>query len=78
MEKNDQFIPVNIDQKLEDIGLMVRELRKANCKNYVEFAEEHKINKVTLLRIENGENFKMSSLLQVLNALEITIEELFK
>lgn len=78
MGKKDQFIPVDIDQKLKDIGNMVKERRKAITKNHRDFAEDHNINRITLLRIEKGENFKMSSLLQVLNALGITLEELIK
>ena len=78
MNKKDQFIPIDIDQKLKEIGHLVKERRKAITKNHKDFAEDHKINRVTLLRIEKGENFKMSSLLQVLNALEISLEELIK
>ena len=79
MKKNtNQTVQVDIDQKLKEIGMRVKLRRKACNKNYVKFALEHNINRLTLYRIENGENFKMSSLLQVLNALCTTIEELLK
>jgi transcriptional regulator with XRE-family HTH domain len=77
-KKDDQFMPVNIDQKLKEIGQKVRQRRKSVSKNYEDFANGHKLNKVTLSRIENGENFKMSSLLEVLNAIGISLEDLLK
>jgi predicted transcriptional regulator len=70
--------PVNIEQKLKEIGLKVKLRRKVVNKNYEKFALEHNINKVTLYRIETGDNYKMSSLLQVLNAIGISIEDLLK
>lgn len=79
MRKNTiQNTPVDIDQKLKEIGMKVKTHRKAINKNYVKFASEHKVNRLTLYRIENGENFKMSSLLQVLNAIGISLEDLLK
>ena len=76
--KAKKFLPVNVDQKLNEIGGKVRLKRKAIDNNYVNFAAEHKINKVTLQRIEFGDNFKMSSLLEVLNAIGISLEDLLK
>jgi transcriptional regulator with XRE-family HTH domain len=76
--KGNKFVPVNIDQKLKEIGEKVRLQRKAVNKNYQVFATENNINKVTLNRIETGDNFKMSSLLEVLNVIGISIEDLLK
>ncbi len=45
------------DILLKKIGNSVRELRKKREKNYEEFARKHKINKVTLQRLETGQNF---------------------
>ena len=69
-------IPVDIDQKLKEIGDKVKIRRKAISNNYENFAKAYKINKVTLLRIENGENYTMSSFLRLLNSIGITIEDL--
>ena len=62
------------------IGEKVRKLRKQNpdYANYEVFAFTHRINKVTLQRIERGENYNMESLLKVLNALDIGLSEFFK
>lgn len=69
-------IPVDIDQKLKEIGDKVKIRRKAISNNYENFAKTYKINKVTLLRIEKGENYTMSSFLRLLNSIGITIEDL--
>jgi len=66
------------EQILKIIGLKIRTHRKSIDKNYEDFAKDHKINKVTLNRIENGENFMMSSLIQVLHSMNITLEDFFK
>jgi hypothetical protein len=77
-KKINLFEPVNIEQKLKEIGEKVKANRKVINKNYEKFAVENHINKVTLYRIETGDNYKMSSLLQVLNAIGISIEDLLK
>lgn len=71
-------LPEEIQLKLTEIGQKVREHRKSIEKNYQVFAVKYKINKVTLSRIENGENFNMVSFLEVLNVLGISLEEFFK
>ena len=70
-------IPLEVQQKLREIGLKVRNKRRAIEKNYEIFAQTNHINKVTLSRIENGENFTMSSFIQVLSAMGITLEQFF-
>ncbi len=62
------------------IGEKVRKLRKQNPDyvNYEVFAFTHRINKVTLQRIERGENYNMESLLKVLKALDIMLSDFFK
>lgn len=62
------------------IGEKIRNLRKQNPDfvNYEVFAFTHKINKVTLQRIERGENYTMQNLLKVLTALNIGLSEFFK
>jgi len=66
-----------IEQKLIEIGSMVRAYRKKIDNNYENFALEHQFNKVTLQRIETGKNYTMSSFIEVLNAMGITLEEFF-
>lgn len=68
------------DARLLIIGERVRAIRKSNpdYANYEVFAFTHKINKVTLQRIEKGENYNMESLLKVLDALGIKLSEFFR
>jgi hypothetical protein len=77
-KKLDPDMSKNIEQTLKEIGLKVRLHRKSVSKNYEEFAREHNFNKVTISRLENGENFIMSSFVQVLRVLDIPLEDFFK
>ncbi len=65
---------------LVQIGEKIRKLRRQNPQfvNYEVFAFTHKINKVTLQRMEKGENFTMQNLLKVLTALNIGVSEFFQ
>lgn len=67
-----------INQILKEIGAKVRTHRKSEYRNYENFADDHEFNKVTISRLENGENFTMSSLVQVLRVLDISLEDFFK
>ncbi len=62
---------------LELIGSNIRKLRRAESKNYEVFANDHGINKVTLSRIENGQDFKMSNLIKLLIILNISLSDFF-
>jgi len=66
-----------ISQILKEIGAKVRTHRKVPFKNYEDFAKVFEFNKVTISRLENGENFTMSSLIQVLRVLDISLEDFF-
>ena len=68
----------DVDLILKEMGSRIREKRKSVANNYEDFARDHQFNKVTISRIENGENFTMSSLIQVLRVLDISIEDFFK
>jgi len=74
--KSDKF---ENDPILKMIGDKVRTIRKSNpdYANYEVFAYLNKINKVTLANIEKGLNYNISSLLKVLKALNVTVEDFF-
>lgn len=68
-----------MDLRLEKIGRKLKELRLE--KGYVSaefFAWEHKIPRVQYWRMEKGTNFTMSSLLKILDAHNMTLEEFFR
>ena len=51
-KKSNLFKPVDIEQKLKEIGVKIKAERKVVNKNYEKFAIENHINKVTLFRID--------------------------
>ncbi|MFB6318401.1 helix-turn-helix domain-containing protein [Saccharicrinis sp. FJH54] len=61
----------------EIIGKKIRNLRKENCNNYETFCKIHNFNKVTIFRLESGDNYRISTLIQVLDALNLTLGEFF-
>ena len=54
------------------IGLTLRELRlKAGFKSYEQFAHHHKLSRIQYWKMENGNNFTLKSLLNLLNIHQI-------
>jgi transcriptional regulator with XRE-family HTH domain len=66
------------EEILRRIGKRIRELRRARNKNYQDFSKQHGINKVSLLRLEQGKNFTFSNLLKILKILDVSVEIFFK
>jgi hypothetical protein len=65
--------------RIKKIGDRLRELRvKAGFKSAEAFSNEHDIPRVQYGRIERGVNFKIATLIRVLEAHKITFEEFFK
>jgi len=79
MTKEPKSHKLDIDDILKQIGDKVRTIRKSHpdYANYEVFAYFNKINKVTLTNIEKGENYNISSLLKVINALGVSVEDFF-
>jgi hypothetical protein len=71
-------LPPEIAPKMKEIGLKVVEYRKPIHVNYREFAKQKGISVMTLWRIQHGEDYKMSSFLEVLKAIGTSPEEFFK
>jgi transcriptional regulator with XRE-family HTH domain len=66
------------DYQLKKIGARIRQLRKASGYSSSEyFAYEHNISRAQFGRYENGQDLRMSSLIKVVNAFGITLEEFF-
>lgn len=68
------------DDRLLIIGQKIRAIRKSYPEyvNYEVFAFKNNINKVTLQRIECGDNYNMESLFKVLDALQVKLADFFK
>lgn len=67
------------DERMQKIANRLKELRKkAGFSNYENFAWEHDIGRVQYWRMEKGANFTMVSLLKILDAHKMSLEDFFK
>lgn len=67
----------SVDQQMKTIGEKVREMRKMKNPNYEAWAYLNGINKVSLNRIERGENVTMKMLLEILHKLDVSPHDFF-
>lgn len=68
-----------IKEQQEKLGKRFRELRIAKgYTNYEQFAFEHRIPRAQYGRYENGSDLRFSSLVKILKAMDISLEEFFK
>ena len=66
------------EKQLENLGKRLKALRKAKgFSNYEQFAFTHDIHRVQYGRYENGSDLRFSSLLKVIKAFDMTLEEFF-
>ncbi|MGA3014939.1 MAG: hypothetical protein ABSD71_13005 [Bacteroidales bacterium] len=67
-----------VNKDLEILGKRIRDLRiKMGYSNYEYFAYEHDIPRAQFGRYEKGEDLRYSSLLKVIRAFNMTLEEFF-
>lgn len=65
-------------QLLLNLGVKLQELRKKKgYKNYEKFAYEHNLPRAQYGRYEKGQDLRISSLVKVLNALDISLKDFF-
>ncbi len=75
LEKQEQEY---LDKKLKEIGIKIRQLRSSENSNYEAWSYLNGINKVSLSRLERGENVTMKLLITILQKLDVSLEEFFK
>ena len=68
----------SVDQQMKKIGEKVRELRRQKNQNYEAWSYLNGINKVSLNRIERGENVTMKLFLEILKKLQVSPQDFFK
>ena len=68
----------SVDQKMKIIGKKVRELRRQKNQNYEAWSYLNGINKVSLNRLERGENVTMKTLLEILKKIDVSVHDFFK
>lgn len=76
--KASKAIKKNPDKELQKLGKRIKALRiKKGYTNYEYFAYEHNIPRSQFGRYERGEDLRYSSLLRVIKAFGMTLEEFF-
>ena len=70
-------LPEEIAPMIKEIGLKVDNYRKTINSNYRNFAESNDINVMTLWRVQNGEDVKLSSFLLILKKIGVSPKEFF-
>ena len=68
----------SVDQQMKAIGDKVRELRRQKNPNYEAWSYLNGINKVSLSRLERGENITMKLFLEILKKLDISVQDFFR
>jgi len=69
----------NVSKELKQLGDRIKYLRihKAEYSNYENFAYDHDIPRAQYGRYEKGEDLRYSSLLKIVKAFDMTLEEFF-
>jgi hypothetical protein len=70
--------PEVVEEQMKAIGDKVRELRKQINPNYEAWSFLNNVNKVSLSRLERGENVTTKMLLQILQKLGVSAMDFFK
>lgn len=79
MKNKDEQFELYKKEQLNKLAERIKELRiKKGYSSYEYFAYDHNLPRAQYGRYEKGEDLKFSSLLKVLLALEISIEDFFK
>ena len=77
-KKKDKHTPLTTEEALKKLGKRIKQLRiQKGYTSYEYFAYDHDISRAQFGRYENGEDLRFSSLLKVVNALDISLEEFF-
>ena len=66
-----------IETQLALLGKRIRTIRKSKNSNYEHWAYEHGFNRSSVSRFEAGEDIRFSSLLRILEAFDMSLQEFF-
>ncbi|MCK5371217.1 MAG: helix-turn-helix transcriptional regulator [Cyclobacteriaceae bacterium] len=77
-EKKTRPISEEHKERIKKIGEKIRMLRKEVEPNYETFAFKNGINRMSYFNVEKGNNIQLSTLLKILDGLDISLEEFFK
>ena len=69
---------IQAEKLLEKLGSRLRDLRKARgYTNYEQFAFDHGLPRAQYGRYEKGQDLRLSSLVKVLTAMDVSLTEFF-
>ena len=69
---------IQVEKLLEKLGSRLREFRKARgYTNYEQFAFDHGLPRAQYGRYEKGQDLRLSSLVNVLTAMDVSLTEFF-
>ena len=70
---------IHTQEKLNELGKRLKKLRKEKgYTNYEKFAFENNLSRSQIGRYENGADIRFSTLVKILDVLDISFEEFFK
>lgn len=76
--KKNEFKPLDSEEVLQKMGKRIRELRiKKGYSNLDIFAYDHGFARAQYGRYENGEDLRLTTLLRLMNAFEISLHDFF-
>jgi hypothetical protein len=71
-------IGLDTEDQLKKLGNRIKQLRiKAGYTSYEYFAYEHDFSRAQFGRYENGQDLRFTSLVKIVNAFGLTLEEFF-
>ncbi|HBX52462.1 MAG: transcriptional regulator [Bacteroidetes bacterium RIFOXYA12_FULL_35_11] len=78
MNKRRKKTTLNKEETLSRLGERIRQLRiSKGYTSYEYFAYEHNISRAQFGRYERGEDLRFSTLIKIIDAFDMTIEEFF-
>lgn len=70
--------PLEVEDQLKKIGARIKQLRiQKGYTSYEYFAYEHNISRAQFGRYEQGQDLRLSSLIKVVNAFGMNLDEFF-
>ena len=77
-KKVEHELKSDTDKVIKEIGAKIRLHRKSLWKNYESFSQEKNLNKVTVSKIENGDEYLLRNLIICIHSLDMTLEDFFR
>lgn len=75
---NQNKTQLNDNEELKKLAARIKQLRiKKGYSNYETFAYEHNISRAQFGRYEQGQDLRLSTLIKIVNAFDMTLKEFF-